>query len=59
MKLLVVLSAAAAPAAALACAACARDAGPHAWAWVGALLAVPYAAVALVIRALRRAGVTS
>jgi hypothetical protein len=45
------------PAIALACPACARDTGAYAALLVGAMIAAPYVVVALVIHAIRAAGV--
>jgi len=43
----------------LACAVCARDADPAAPFLIAAMLAVPYAVAAVVLRAIRRSGAGS
>ncbi len=53
MKLALFLALSAAPALALACPACARDAGPHAALWIGGMIAAPYAVAWWVVRAIR------
>jgi hypothetical protein len=55
-KLAVGLAASVAPAAALACATCARDEGSGTLLLVGGMIVAPYVVAALVIRAIRGAG---
>ncbi len=54
MKLLLALAILCAPAAALACPACARDSTPHLALLLGAMIAAPYAVVAAALHAIRQ-----
>jgi len=56
MKLALSLALWAAPALALACPVCARDAGPHVALFVGGLIAAPYGVAWWAVRAIRRTG---
>jgi hypothetical protein len=56
MKGFAALAAALAPAAAVACPVCARDAGPHAALFIAAMIVAPYVVAAVVIRAIRSGG---
>jgi hypothetical protein len=56
MKLVLALQLALAPAAALACPVCARDNNPYLPILLGAMIAVPYAITAVVVRAIRGGG---
>lgn len=56
MKLATALALWAAPALGFACPACARDSTPHLAMILGAMIAAPYAIVAVVLRAIRQAG---
>jgi hypothetical protein len=56
MKLALFLAIASAPAVALACPVCARDGTPHFALLLGAMIAVPYAVVALAVYAIRGGG---
>ncbi len=56
MKAALALAGALAPAVALACPACARDASPNAALFIGAMILAPYLVAAVVIRAIRGAG---
>lgn len=55
MRLALFLGLSVVPAVALACPACARDNGPHAALWIGAMIAAPYAIAWWVVRAIRGA----
>jgi len=55
MRVPLFLALCAAPAVAAACPACARDAGPYAWLWIGGMIAAPYAIAWWVVRAIRGA----
>jgi hypothetical protein len=56
MRAALALAAAIVPALADACPVCARDAGPNAALFIGALVVAPYLVAAVVIRAIRSAG---
>jgi hypothetical protein len=56
MRAAFALAASLAPALAVACPVCARDAGPNAALFIGALVLAPYLVAAVVIRAIRAAG---
>ncbi|HYT82605.1 MAG TPA: hypothetical protein VEK86_04095 [Gemmatimonadales bacterium] len=56
MKTAVAIGSAFVPALALACPACARDQGPYAALFIGAMIAAPYVVVAVVVRAIRSWG---
>jgi hypothetical protein len=56
MRAALALAATVVPAFAHACPVCARDAGPNAALFIGALVLAPYLVAAVVIRAIRSAG---
>jgi hypothetical protein len=56
MKLALLLAIASAPAVALACPSCAQDGNAHLALLLGAMIAVPYAVVAVAIHAIRGGG---
>jgi len=56
MNLALLLAIAIAPAVALACPACSRDGTPQLALLLGAMIAVPYAVVALAVYAIRGGG---
>ncbi len=53
MKLVIALTIVGAPALCVACPACARDSTPHLALLLGAMIAAPYAVVAVVLHAIR------
>lgn len=56
MRAALAIAAGLAPALTQACPVCARDAGPNAAIFIGALVLAPYLVAAVVIRAIRAAG---